>query len=64
MAGVVVPHVVFSAYRALRTLGPPRPRPEAVDEDDTFRSIGDITHGCLVAAMTGVIERWRSGSHG
>lgn len=63
---VVVPANVVGAYRALRDLGPARPRPETVDEDDTFRHIGDITHGCLVlvAAMTGVIDRWRSGSHG
>lgn len=61
---VVVPANVVAAYRALRDLGPVRPRPATVDEHDTFRQIGDITHGCLVAAMTGVIDRWRSGSHG
>ncbi len=62
--GVVVPANVVGAYRALRDLGPARPRPETVDEDDTFRHIGDITHECLVGMMAGIIERWRAGQHG
>jgi hypothetical protein len=61
---VVVPANVVGAYRALRDLGPARPRPEPADEHDTFRHIGDITHECLVGMMTGIIERWRSGNHG
>ncbi len=62
--GVVVPANVVGAYRALRDLGPARPRPEPVDENDTLRHIGDITHECLVGMMAGIIERWRAGQHG
>lgn len=62
--GQITPSHVVGAYRALRALGPAAPRTEPVDEDDTFRHIGDIAHECLVEMMTGVIERWRAGNHG